>query len=47
VSRADPAVLADADLVVAGGPTRARGMSLAFIRKAADKPAARRPYWPT
>ena len=28
-------------LVVVGGPTRARGMSLAFIRKAADKPAAR------
>ena len=44
VSHADPAVLADADLVVAGGPTHAHGMSRATTRKAAvqaaDKPAS-------
>ena len=42
VSQASPAVLADADLVVVGGPTHAHGMSRAATRKAAieaaDKP---------
>ena len=44
VSQASPAVLADADLVVVGGPTHAHGMSRAATRqgavKAADKPAS-------
>ncbi len=44
VSEAGPAVLADADLVVVGGPTHARGMSRAATRKsaveAADKPGS-------
>ena len=44
VSHADPAVLADADLVVVGGPTHAHGMSRAATRKAAveaaDKPVS-------
>jgi hypothetical protein len=44
VSEADPAVLADADLVVVGGPTHAHGMSRDGTRKAAvraaDKPVS-------
>ena len=44
VPQASPAVLADADLVVVGGPTHAHGMSRAATRKgavkAADKPAS-------
>jgi SPFH domain / Band 7 family len=44
VSHADPAVLADAELVVAGGPTHVHGMSRAATRKAAveaaDKPVS-------
>ena len=44
VSHADPAVLADADLVVVGGPTHVHGMSRAATRKAAveaaNKPAS-------
>jgi Flavodoxin domain len=44
VSEAGPAVLADADLVVVGGPTHLHGMSRAPTRKAAveaaDKPAS-------
>lgn len=44
VSQAGPEVLADADLVVVGGPTHAHGMSRASTRKAAveaaDKPAS-------
>jgi hypothetical protein len=43
VSKASPAVLADADLVVVGGPTHAHGMSRAGTRtmavEAANKPA--------
>jgi hypothetical protein len=43
VSQAGPEVIADADLVVVGGPTHAHGMSRAATRKAAaqaaDKPA--------
>jgi hypothetical protein len=39
VSKASPAVLADADLVVAGGPTHAHGMSRAATRKAAVEAA--------
>ena len=43
VALAGPEVLADADLVVVGGPTHAHGMSRAATRKAAveaaDKPA--------
>ena len=43
VSKATPAVLADADLLVVGGPTHAHGMSRAGTRKmavqAADTPA--------
>jgi len=35
VSQAGPAVLADADLVVVGGPTHAHGMSRASTRKTA------------
>jgi hypothetical protein len=42
VGQASPALLADADLVVAGGPTHAHGMSRAATRQAAvaaaDKP---------
>ena len=42
VSQAQPEVIADADLVVVGGPTHAHGMSRASTRKAAvqaaDKP---------
>lgn len=44
VSEISPAVLADADLVVVGGPTHAHGMSRAATRKgaveAANKPAS-------
>ncbi len=44
VSRAIPALLADADLVVVGGPTHLHGMSRAATRKgavkAADEPAS-------
>ena len=44
VSEAGPAVLADADLLVVGGPTHVHGMSRAATRKAAveaaDKPAS-------
>jgi hypothetical protein len=44
VSEASPAVLANADLVVVGGPTHAHGMSRAATRKAAaeaaDKPVS-------
>jgi Flavodoxin domain len=44
VSHASAAVLADADLVVVGGPTHAHGMSRTATRKAAaraaDKPAS-------
>ena len=44
VSHADPAVLADAELVVVGGPTHVHGMSRAATRKAAveaaNKPAS-------
>lgn len=41
VSQARPALLANADLVVAGGPTHADGMSRAATRKAAVEAAAR------
>jgi flavodoxin len=41
VSHADAAVLADADLVVAGGPTHAHGMSHAATRKAAVQAASK------
>lgn len=41
VSRASPAVLADADLVVVGGPTHAHGMSRAATRKAAVEAASK------
>ncbi|HEX9032815.1 MAG TPA: flavodoxin domain-containing protein [Streptosporangiaceae bacterium] len=40
VSDADPAVLADADLVVVGGPTHMHGMSRASSRKGAATAAA-------
>jgi len=44
VSEAGPAVLADADLLVVGGPTHVHGMSRTSTRKAAveaaDKPAS-------
>src|SRR6185312_2274896 len=44
VSHAGPEVIADADLVVVGGPTHVHGMSRAATRKAAveaaDKPAS-------
>jgi len=44
VSEVSPAVIADADLVVVGGPTHVHGMSRASTRKAAveaaDKPAS-------
>ncbi len=39
VSQAGPEVLADADLVVVGGPTHAHGMSRASTRKAAVQAA--------
>ncbi len=39
VSQAGPEVLADADLVVVGGPTHAHGMSRAATRKAAVQAA--------
>lgn len=42
VAQASAAVLADADLIVVGGPTHAHGMSRAATRKAADE-AARKP----
>jgi len=45
VSHADPAVLADADLVVVGGPTHAHGMSRPATRKAAAE-AANKPVSP-
>ena len=45
VSEANPAVLADADLIVVGGPTHAHGMSRAATRKAAVK-AANKPVSP-
>jgi hypothetical protein len=45
VSGVSPAVLADADLVVVGGPTHAHGMSRAATRKAAAE-AANKPVSP-
>jgi flavodoxin len=42
VSKATPAVLADADLVVVGGPTHAHGMSRAATRNGAVE-AAKKP----
>jgi Flavodoxin domain len=45
VSQASPAVLADADLVVVGGPTHVHGMSRAATRKAAVQ-AAHQPLSP-
>jgi flavodoxin len=45
VASADQAVLADADLVVVGGPTHAHGMSRASTRKAAVE-AANKPVSP-
>lgn len=41
VSQAGPAVLANADLVVVGGPTHAHGMSRASTRKAAVEAAGK------
>jgi hypothetical protein len=41
VVQASPAVLADADLVVVGGPTHAHGMSRAATRKAAVEAASK------
>ena len=41
VLQASPVVLADADLVVVGGPTHAHGMSRATTRKAAVEAAAK------
>jgi len=41
VSQASPVVLAEADLVVVGGPTHAHGMSRATTRKAAVEAAAK------
>ena len=41
VAQASPAVLADADLVVVGGPTHAHGMSRAATRKAAVEAASK------
>jgi Flavodoxin len=41
VSQVSPAVLADADLVVVGGPTHAHGMSRAATRKAAVEAASK------
>ena len=50
VSQAMPEVIADADLVVVGGPTHVHGMSRASTRKAAvqaaDKPVGGRPVEP-
>ena len=40
VGKADPALLADADLVVAGGPTHVHGLTRASTRKAAVEAAA-------
>jgi len=45
VSEVNPAVLADADLIVVGGPTHAHGMSRAATRKAAVE-AANKPVSP-
>src|SRR6266536_4698634 len=45
VSQAKPEVIADADLVVVGGPTHAHGMSRAATRKAAVE-AANKPVSP-
>ena len=45
VSEISPAILADADLVVVGGPTHAHGMSRAATRKAAVE-AANKPVSP-
>jgi hypothetical protein len=45
VSEVSPAVLADADLVVVGGPTHVHGMSRAATRKAAVE-AANKPVSP-
>jgi hypothetical protein len=41
VSEASPAVLADADLVIVGGPTHAHGMSRASTRASAAETAAK------
>ena len=41
LAQADPAVLADADLVVVGGPTHAHAMSRAATRKAAVEAASK------
>jgi Flavodoxin len=41
VAKADPAVIADAGLVVVGGPTHAHGMTRAATRKAAGEAAAK------
>ena len=41
LAQASPAVLADADLVVVGGPTHAHGMSRAATRKAAVEAASK------
>jgi Flavodoxin len=41
VSQASPTVLADADLVVVGGPTHAHGMSRAATRKAGVEAASK------
>jgi hypothetical protein len=41
VSQVSPAVLADADLVVVGGPTHAHGISRAATRKAAAEAAGK------
>jgi hypothetical protein len=41
VAQASPAVLAEADLVVVGGPTHAHGMSRASTRKAAAETAGK------
>ena len=43
VSEVSPAVHADADLVVVGGPTHSHGMSRASTRKAAVEAAKKRP----
>ncbi len=45
VAQASPEILADADLVVVGGPTHAHGMSRAATRKAAVE-AASKPVGP-
>ncbi len=45
VSQAGPALLADADLVIVGGPTHAHGMSRGATRKAAVE-AASKPFSP-